>query len=119
MPKWIVLEFGTRSKADPLPKQFQISYTRRSERDFMLGPSVGKPYGNYKKKVFAMLSKKEFASMKDSHHADEVEKHYPDRPHPGTRPGRFFRKGLEDAKVPIYQEFGRGIENYLERINGR
>jgi hypothetical protein len=109
MPKWIVLEFGTRSKADPLPNQFKIAYTRRSERDLMYGPSLSNPSG-HKKKVFAMLSSQQVDKLRGSHKGHGAYS----TTHPGTRPGRFFKKGLEDSKVPVFDEFGRGIQKYLD-----
>lgn len=117
MPKWIVLEFGTRDKADQIPSAFKVDYTPRPDRDVMFGPSVGKPDGNYKKKVFAMISKDElYETMGGDDHYNGKET-MDTRPHPGTRPGRFFRNGLEDSKLPIQEAFGEGLQRYLDRLN--
>lgn len=116
MPKWIVLEFGTRQYSDQVPSAFKVDYTPRPERDIMFGPSTGKPYGNFNKKVFAMVSRDELHQTLDGKY--DKKEHIPDRPHPGTKAGRFFRNGLEDSKLPIQEAFGDGLQRYLDRING-
>lgn len=116
MPKWIVLEFGTRGKADEIPSQFKIEYTPRPDKDIMYGPSIGKPYGQFNKKVFMMLSEDGYRNLKDSYSPDKVQVDH--RPHPGTKAGRFFRNGLEDSKLSINEAFGDGLKEYFDRING-
>lgn len=122
MPKWIVLEFGTGGKGgnEEPPEQFKVGYTRKPEKDIMWGPSDGAPAG-LRKHVYVMLSAESHARIgngnwyqkgDEADFANEVNKH------PGIRAGHFFQNGLADAKRPVYEALGVGLEKYLSRING-
>lgn len=105
MPKWIVLEFGTRDRADKMPASFKVSYTRRDKQN-MIGPSLRAPSG-HSKSVFAMVSDKGLGRI----FGNNVKPHR----HRGTKGGRFFRKGLEDSKEDIQGIYGRAIQEYLNK----
>lgn len=118
MPKWIVLEFGTLDKADPIPDQFKVTYTPRPDKEVMFGPSERVPSG-LKKKVYAMISEQQHAKIGNGQwYSKGDEDDIIHNRHNGVRAGRFFRDGLEDSKAPVFDALGRGIEEYLSRING-
>lgn len=117
MPKWIPLEFGTGGKADVVPDQFKVRYTPRPDKEVMFGPSYTVPSG-LNKKVYAMISERQHAKIGNGQwYSKGDEGNMIHNRHSGIRPGRFFRDGLEDSKVPIYEVIGRGIEDYFDRIN--
>jgi hypothetical protein len=118
MPKWIVLEFGTLEKADPIPDQFKVNYTKRPDKEVMFGPSERPPSG-LNKKIYAMISERQHAKIGNGKwYSKGDESNMIHNRHSGVRAGRFFRHGLEDAKVPVFEALGQGIEDYLNRING-
>lgn len=118
MPKWIVLEFGTKDKADAIPDSFKVSYSPRPDRSIMFGPSDGAPTG-LKKHIYMMVDPKNHAKIGNGNwYSSGDENDFSDaNKHPGVRPGRFFRNGLEDSKLPIYDALGEGLSKYLDRIN--
>lgn len=120
MPKWVVLEFGTKGKGDGVPDQFKINYSPRPDKSIMFGPSKSVPTG-LNKKVYMMVNPENHAKVgngkwyskgDESNFSEDVNQH------PGVRAGRFFRNGLEDSKLPIYEELGKGLKQYFNRISG-
>src|SRR5690606_3313477 len=126
MPKWIVLEFGTREHAEKVPKEFHISYKKRPDKQALIGPSSWlKDASNLEKRSaekdgrkanpsrFTDLRRAGGFHTKDTYFmaSDEVNSwiyqavNAETRRHPGTRPSRIFRGGLKDSKEPIYEKF--------------
>jgi hypothetical protein len=139
MPKWILMEFGrsgSEQTADKVPKQFQLPYTRRSDKSKLVGSSnMMQMYTEYDAKNNSAEKRKSGAEDKGMlRHYDnvgakkltfvmatpEVANYMKyDAEHPGIRPGRFFRHGLDDSKLPVANEYGHAIEQYLRRISAK
>jgi len=125
MPKWIIAEFGrsgSTQKADKLPKQFAVNYSRRLGKDMLMGPSgtmrtltqnaesaktprAPKTSGGfgYRKPTYLMMSPKTGANYG-----------VPARSHPGIKPGRFFSGGLRDSREIIIEKYGDAIRDYVK-----
>lgn len=105
MPKWIIAEFGSGSKADmdffDYP-QFKVGYTKRPERQYMFGMSTEniKPDGSKKGTFMVGTSTiKRYSKARIGHS--------------GVRPSKIFRRGVEDSKPMVEKILGDGIEAYF------
>jgi hypothetical protein len=111
MPKWILAEFGSGDRGDgesAVPKEFNITYTKRPDKKHIFGPSidkVGGPGGG-KKKSFFMTSKSNVGRVNDGRSVRE---------HPGTKAGHVFSDALKMSKIEVEQELAEGIHKYLAR----
>lgn len=108
LPKWIIAEFGSGGKGEgkSIPKEFNLPYAPRPGKDFLYGPSLGNITGGSKKGYF-MVSGQTASSLSgaDNHTLPT---------HPGVKPGRIFRKGLNDSKDDVHRILGSGIDAYLK-----
>lgn len=112
LPKWIIAEFGAWGVGDTIPEQFKLSYTRRPERQFLYGPSAGRPIGANGKVADTDKSKLGFfMASKSFVESQGVEP----RRHSGIKAGHIFSGGLKDSKQEVFEDLYKGIEKYLER----
>lgn len=117
MPKWIIAEFGSGKYSSGDWSNFDIGYTRREDKPYMFGPSVGPAGGpgGGSKRGFFMVSNDTLVKLLGPDRARSMDSH---RVHEGVRAGHVFSEGLEESKEEIFEIIGDGLQEYLDRIGG-
>jgi hypothetical protein len=114
LPKWVIAEFGMGTKGEgkgAVPKELQVNYTKRPNKEFMYGPSLGgvRGEGGGPKNGFFMLSGRSLMNLL----GNRAENRRNFRRHPGIKAGRVFRRGLEKSKEEVQDILRDGIRDYL------
>lgn len=112
MPKWIIAEFGMGGLAEKtkMSKDFQITYTPRSGKPYMFGPSSDNVSDGNKHGYF-MVGRKGLMGLL----GNRAESNTSFRTHPGIRAGKIFSSGLKSSKEEVNQAIAEGIQKYLGR----